>query len=101
MLGFEFMTKLTPLEIQAVVAHERGHNWWHGFLKNVVSAFAPAFLPSITRRQELLADDYAKRQGLGLALASALLKFEHLQQKDYPPIQERVRRLRDGVTTQR
>lgn len=67
---------LTPDEIQAVYEHEcghraRGHVW-------VNLAKACCFLNTSSARrllQELEADDYARRRGFGVPLASALRKL--------------------------
>ncbi len=87
---------LTMAQLRAVVAHEQGHSLWHQLCRTFVQALAPALLPDLVRRQELQADDYAKRQGLGLPLAEALLKLHEIfkvQEGNYPPVTERVRRL--------
>lgn len=94
LIGQQFYEKLTLLELHAVVQHERGHGLWHGLSRGIVTTVAPKLLPALCRHQELTADDYAKRRGFGKALAAALLKFQHLNQgENYPPVQERVRRL--------
>lgn len=92
-LGESFIKRLTPLEVLAAVAHELGHGWLQQLGRLVVKSLAPAFLPDLIRQQELKADDYAKQQGLGKELASALLKFKHAPQTNYPTVEERVRRL--------
>ena len=67
---------LTRSELAAIIAHEHGHrrhlHVWSNF------ALVCLFLrpsPERRHRQELQADDHAIAQGLGPALASALLKL--------------------------
>lgn len=90
---------LTTPQLKAVIAHEQGHSFWQQVCRAFVQALAPALLPNLVRHQELQADDHAKRRGHGLALAEALLKLQEIFVRDlpqggnYPPVDERVRRL--------
>lgn len=73
----DVIEKLTPAEVDAVMAHEFGHIVHGHLLKNLVMAiFMPMYRGAmIAVRQELEADRYAMSQGKGAALASALRKL--------------------------
>ena len=67
---------LTEKELLAVTMHEEGHRLHGHVWKNYLGAvfFIPASI-NTRMRQELEADDYADFAGLGLPLASALIKM--------------------------
>lgn len=68
--------QLSPEELAAVIAHERGHRVRLHAFENL--ARACCFVPRSARRaaaQELEADDWAAARGHAGALASAILKL--------------------------
>jgi hypothetical protein len=67
---------LTPEELEAVIAHERGHRYRLHALENLVLAcFFIRRSPARAWEQELQADEYAADMGHAKALASALRKL--------------------------
>jgi Zn-dependent protease with chaperone function len=85
--------QLTPEELDAVLAHERGHIHHLHAIENL--ALACIFLsrtPQRALQQELEADDFAAQQGHAAALARAIGKLSN-----HPVDQLRARRLQ-GVT---
>ncbi len=68
--------KVTGDEMEAMLAHERGHIAHRHNLKNLLRVCV--FIPrgaALFKQQELEADDYAAERGHALALASALRKL--------------------------
>lgn len=80
---------LTPEELEAVIAHERGHRYRLHALENLVLAcFFIRRSPERAWQQELEADDHAADMGHAKALASALRKLSR-----HPNDNERAWRL--------
>ncbi len=74
---------LSPAELVAIVAHERGHIAHRHNFRNLARAFV--FLrtgPARKLRQEYEADDYAAARGHGPALASALRRMAPFSSED-------------------
>lgn len=81
---------LTPAEVAAVIAHERGHRrHLHIWVNLVLTCCFVSISAARRRRLEFEADDYAARGGHAQALASALDKMSA-----HPFDVERAARLR-------
>lgn len=82
-VGEDVAAMLTPAELEAVVAHERGHMALGHPWRNL--ARSCAFMRRDAGRDwadELEADDYAAARGHGPALASALRKLRPFSTRD-------------------
>lgn len=85
----EVRSRLTPRQIEAVRAHERGHIAHLHVLSNVLHAMV--FIgrsPEHAQAQEFEADDYAAARGYAGDLACALYALS-----DHPMDMQRARRL--------
>ena len=82
-------SQLTPEELAAVLAHERGHiHHLHAIENLVLACIFLSRTPKRAHQQELEADDYAAQLGHAAALASAISKLSQ-----HPLDQLRARRL--------
>lgn len=84
-------------ECKAILAHEQGHiAGWHGTLRLLWALVGlPLWAPQLTQRlclrQELAADDYARRKGHGSALLRALKSMRGVYSDAF--LDERIARL--------
>jgi hypothetical protein len=92
----DYFCRLSPMEKQAVLAHERAHLihhdalirlWW---ILSLQVVFRPNWVFEQCRVQEFRADAYVKSQGLARGLRSFLTRFPHAGGPLHPSTFDRV-----------